>query len=103
MGCAFASALANLYLIDFDERGEEALEKVREGEYDCILLDLRLSGIGGPEVYRQIADRDQETANKIIFMTGDTASPETRTFLAGVKNVAIAKPFSLKHLSERIN
>ena len=91
------------HLIDVAESGEEALEKVRAEEYDCILLDLRLSGIGGPEVYRQIADRDQETANKIIFMTGDTASPETRTFLAGVKNVAISKPFSLKHLREGIS
>ena len=90
-------------IIDVAESGEEALEKVREEDYDCILLDLRLTGIGGPEVYRQIAESDQKTADKIVFMTGDTASPETRTFLAGVKNAVISKPFSLKHLRAGIS
>ena len=88
--------------IDVAESGEEALEKVLADEYDCILLDLRLGGIGGQEVYRQIADHDKQLAEKIIFMTGDTASPATCTFLDSVGNVAIPKPFTVKHLLEGI-
>ena len=81
----------------------EALEKVEVGDYSCILLDLRLNGIGGPEVYRRIADRDQETADKIIFITGDTASPATSSFLSTVGNTVIPKPFTLKQVRDSIS
>jgi two-component system NtrC family sensor kinase len=89
--------------IDLAESGEEALEKVRAEDYSCILLDLRLNGIGGPEVYRQIADYDQEKARKIIFITGDTASPATRSFLASVGNAVIPKPFTIRQVRESIS
>ena len=89
--------------IDIAESGEEALEKVRSEDYSCILLDLRLNGIGGPEVYRQIADHDQEIARKIIFITGDTASSATRSFLASVGNVVIPKPFTLRQIRDGIS
>ena len=89
--------------IDMAESGEEALEKVRAEDYSCILLDLRLNGISGPEVYRQIADHDQEIARKIIFITGDTASSATRSFLASVGNVVIPKPFTLKQIRDGIS
>ncbi|MCH7738487.1 MAG: response regulator [Chloroflexi bacterium] len=73
--------------------GDVALEMIRDSEYDCILLDLRMPGINGMELYRRVVASDPNLADRIIFMTGDTARPESAAFLSDKKNPVISKPF----------
>ena len=40
--------------IDTAANGEEALVKLKEKEFHLILLDLRMPGMGGMEVLRQV-------------------------------------------------
>ena len=60
--------------------GEAALEMLRDLDYDCILLDLRMPGISGMEVFEKIVSSSPSLADRIIFMTGDTASQESAAF-----------------------
>ncbi len=39
---------------DFAESGEDALEKVREGQFDLIFLDIIMAGIYGYETCKQM-------------------------------------------------
>lgn len=79
---------------------------VRSEDYDCILLDISMNGMNGMdgmELYRQAAANDQQSAKKIILMTGDTVSPTVRSFLASVDNIVIPKPFSLEEVRKGVS
>jgi len=56
------------YQVETAASGEEALEQVNDEEYDLVLLDLKMPGIDGVEVMRQISRYAQNT--KVIILTG---------------------------------
>jgi DNA-binding response OmpR family regulator len=47
--------------------GEEALERLAQGEYGLMLLDLRMPGLDGMEVLRQVSQQRPEL--KVIIIT----------------------------------
>ena len=92
----------DIEIIHQADGGEAALKMIKDSDYDCILLDLRMPGVNGMEVFDSIVASDFSLADRIVFMTGDTASQETATFLAGKKNLVISKPFQLEHVKRII-
>jgi DNA-binding NtrC family response regulator len=82
-GCVVATA----------ESGEEGLEKVRSQEFDVILLDLKMPGIGGMETLRRI--RDAGSSAEVVVLTGH---PDVATAIEAMKLGAydyLTKPFKL--------
>ena len=53
--------------VDAVFQGEEALQKLTEKSYDAMILDLRLPGMDGLAVLRQVAERFAGT--KVIIIT----------------------------------
>ena len=90
-------------IVDQAESGKIAIDMIRASKYDCILLDLKMPGVGGIEVFEKALGGGQDIADRIIIMTGDTASPETASFLAGLNNLVIHKPFTLNDVRENIS
>ena len=84
--------------VELAEDGGEAWVKLQSMTYDCILLDLKMPGMGGKELYRLIQASDSRSAQKVIFITGDTVNPDTRDFIEGTKNPVMTKPFELEDL-----
>jgi len=84
--------------VDTANDGAEALRKVFLNEYDAILLDVRMPGLGGSEVFRSIEVLRPDLAGRVLFITGDTVSPDTRTFLEQTRVEVLHKPFSLEEL-----
>lgn len=79
--------------------GEEALEKVREQEFDIILLDLMLPKMNGLEVCQQI----REFSNVPIIMI--TAKGDDMDKIMGLEYGAddyITKPFNILEVKARI-
>lgn len=75
------------------ESGEEALEKVQAQEFDVILLDLKMPGIGGMEALRRI--RDSGSSAEVVVLTGH---PDVATAIEAMKLGAydyLTKPFKL--------
>jgi CheY-like chemotaxis protein len=61
--------------ISYDEGvdGPDGLAKLESGEFDIVLLDLRMPGMDGLEVTRQIrARRDAKAGIPIVVITADT-------------------------------
>jgi two-component system phosphate regulon response regulator PhoB len=82
--------------------GEEALEIVKEGPWDLVLLDLMLPGIDGFAVARHLKN-DATLAHVPIIML--TARTEESDMVAGLEIGAedyITKPFSPRVLLARI-
>ena len=84
------------------ESGVEALSALESRSYDVILLDVRMFGMQGDEVYRRIAASSPEQAARVIFVTGDMHNSTIAEFISSTGQSAIAKPFQLSELLERI-
>jgi two-component system phosphate regulon response regulator PhoB len=86
------------------DTGEEALERLRTEEIDCVLLDLMLPGISGLEVCNAMrkVESNMQRSIPIIMLT---AKGEEEDVVAGLECGAddyITKPFSPKVLIARI-
>ncbi|MFH1846264.1 MAG: response regulator [Candidatus Omnitrophota bacterium] len=91
------------YAIDVASDGAEGLRLLKSKEYDVVLLDLRMVGINGDEVMRQIKSYNDNI--KIIFVTAYADAGRTKERL--IKEGAYAyveKPLSsLKDLEALVN
>jgi len=82
--------------------GEEALEKMRAGQFNIIILDLMLPGIQGTELCRMIRSAPRTERIPIIMLT---ARGEVADRIRGLETGAddyMAKPFSPRELIARV-
>lgn len=87
--------------------GEAALKMIEVAEeagrpYDLIICDIKMPGMSGPHLFREIRIRYPNLAERMIFFTGDTMNLDTRTFLEGIPNPHVSKPFVVRELREVI-
>ena len=73
--------------------GEAAVAAVERATYDAIFCDIRMPGIDGFETHRRIAAAAPGQARRLVFVTGDILSGETRERIANVGAAVIEKPF----------
>jgi len=82
--------------------GEKAIEEMKHGQFDLIILDLMLPGIDGIKVCKMLKN-DSVTADIPIIML--TAKGEEEDIIKGLESGAddyVTKPFSPKVLLARI-
>jgi two-component system NtrC family sensor kinase len=82
--------------------GVEAADLLERERFDIVLTDMKMPGMDGADLYRSVRQRDPAQARRIIFITGDTVSPDTRAFLQRVPNPVLSKPFKIGPLREAI-
>jgi two-component system NtrC family sensor kinase len=75
--------------------GEEALRQMEKRRFDLILADVKMPKMDGREFYERVREKDPELARRIVFITGDVLSPDTREFIDQTGNASVMKPFSL--------
>jgi two-component system NtrC family sensor kinase len=80
--------------------GIEAWQRLDTADFDVIITDMKMPGMDGATFYREVLKRDPSLAQRIIFITGDTVSPDTRGFLQTVTNPVLSKPFKIAPLRE---
>lgn len=90
------------YQVDTASDGTVALARLYRMNYDLILCDVRMPELSGPDLYRQVQQKDPLMAGRIIFTTGDILSPATRQFLEETGAPHLAKPFELEQLVEKV-
>ncbi len=80
--------------------GESAWALIQENQYDKIFLDLRMPGMDGQSFYYMLAEYSLEQAQKVVFVTGDTASTEARRFLDSTGRPVLSKPFGVEAIRQ---
>ncbi len=78
--------------------GKAAIKEIENNSYDVILLDIRMPGLNGQDVYSYVKNKNPQLAGRIIFSTGDIVSEETRNLLEETGNPHIDKPFNMDDL-----
>jgi DNA-binding response OmpR family regulator len=86
------------YKVETAVNGEEALQKLQEAHYSLILLDLRLPGIDGLQVLRQVA-RDYASVPVAIITAHGTIENAIEAMKLGAIDF-IRKPFTPVELRE---
>jgi two-component system KDP operon response regulator KdpE len=81
-------------------RGEEALQMLRAGGFDVVLLDVNMPGIGGIETLRRI--RAFAPRLPILMLTVRDAEEEKVEALELGADDYVTKPFSMRELIARI-
>jgi two-component system NtrC family sensor kinase len=85
--------------VDTAEDGFAALERLEGRAYDLIVTDLRMPGLDGTGLYREVARRHPELSRRFVFTTGDVLSPGVRDFLEEVALPQLSKPFDAADVS----
>jgi len=82
---------------------DTALERLKTERYSLILLDIKLPGMSGIELYQQIEKIAPALTRRVMFITGDIMEGTTHDFLekAGVPH--ITKPIDIEELKKMMN
>ena len=84
------------------ESGDEAVERIRDGVPDLILLDWMLPGLSGIELCRRWRSREETARTPIIMITARGEEEERVRGLATGADDYMVKPFSMPELQARI-
>jgi CheY-like chemotaxis protein len=83
--------------------GQLAVEAVRRGDYDLVLMDLQMPGMDGMEATQAIrALGDGRASLPIIAMTANAFEDDRRACLAAGMDDYVAKPIDVERLAEAI-
>jgi len=101
----FVSALSERLMlrgieVDSALNGEEALARLVEKEFEVVILDVMMPGLGGLEVLRQIKTTHPDT--QVILLTGHGA---TREGIEGMRLGAfdyLIKPVDIEEMLEKM-
>jgi len=80
---------------DYVHTGEDAIVKIEKSRYDVAILDVKMPGIGGLELERQLKKLAPEM--KFIFLTGHGSKADFDTGSAQAERY-LAKPIQIEEL-----
>jgi signal transduction histidine kinase/DNA-binding response OmpR family regulator len=86
------------YSVETVANGHMALTKLQERSYDLLLSDMRMPEIDGPSLYRTLEQQYPHLLRRVIFLTGDTLNPETKTFLDQSAAPCLTKPCTVTEI-----
>lgn len=88
--------------VDTANDGRDAMNKMMVDDYDIVVSDFKMPQMSGRELFNWIKEHRPHMANRIIFVTGDTVSLETRSFFEDNRSRYLAKPFKIEEVKEVI-
>ena len=88
------------YVVDCVADGEAAVEDVTLQNYDLVIVDLGLPGIGGIEVVRRL--RAQQGSRPVLILTAEGALSRRVEGLNAGADDYMTKPFEVEELEARI-
>jgi two-component system NtrC family sensor kinase len=80
--------------------GQDALGLLRGGEYDAVIVDMRMPDLSGEQLFEELRAADREHAERVIFTTGDLVSEQMRRFLDGSGRPCVPKPFEFSSFDQ---
>jgi PAS domain S-box-containing protein len=100
----FAKSTLNTsnYNVDITGNPYEAIQKIAANNYDLVIIDIRMPGMSGQELFERIINDKPYMSKKILFTTGDSANSEVKDFFQKYNLHSIGKPFDRRALESKI-
>ena len=90
--------------VTFAADGREAVDRVREHDYDLVLMDVRMPEVDGTEATRLIRAMPSPKCDvPIIAATADALTDHMASYLAVGMNEVVAKPIDMAELNQKIS
>jgi len=90
------------YYVETTASPYEALQKIKESNYDLIIIDIRMPDMSGQELFEKIVNDKPYMSKTILITTGDSANSEVKSFIQKYKLHFLSKPFSRQMLESKI-
>jgi two-component system, OmpR family, response regulator ChvI len=92
----------NGFLVDVFNDPVQALSSFRAGQYDLLILDIKMPKMNGFELYREIQKIDDKV--KVCFITAFVTYYESLREIFDMRNIQciIKKPIEISTLTQRI-
>lgn len=88
--------------IDIAENGREALRRLSQKHYDCLLLDMEMPVMDGMETISNIRKNAALKSLHVIATTAHTLQSDINKILAAGCDDILPKPISIKRLRQKI-
>ncbi|HWC75137.1 MAG TPA: PAS domain S-box protein [Gemmatimonadales bacterium] len=82
--------------------GEDALTRLRDAQYDAVIVDMRMPDLSGEQLYERLRNGDPAHAERVIFTTGDLVNEQMRRFLDGTGRPCVPKPFEFASFDQAL-
>lgn len=89
--------------VDVAADGQEALHLItacapRE-EYEWIISDLRMPGLGGDRLLARLREQGAGLEQRLVFLTGDASNPDVQRMLSDFSAPVLLKPLRLEEIA----
>jgi two-component system NtrC family sensor kinase len=78
--------------------GHQALRRLDEREYDLVISDIKMPGMGGERLYEEMQRRKPGVSRRLMLTTGDTVGEGPQQVVARTGLELLHKPFDVDHL-----
>lgn len=86
------------FFVDIANNGQEALDKLEQKEYDCILMDIHMPVMDGYTATRKIREQDKYKELPVLAMTANVMAEDKEKVLEIGMNAHLSKPINPKEL-----
>ena len=92
----------NGYQVGIARNGTEALAAISQTPYDLVLLDVMMPDVDGYQVCRQLRQRPDRAATKVIFLSAKSQPADVQKGYEAGADLYIPKPFSTRQLMLKV-
>ncbi len=79
--------------------GRDALQRVEADPYDLLIVDLKMPGMGGQQLWEALRDKGSPLARRLAFMSGNARAPELAELVREAGALSLPKPFTIENVS----
>jgi PAS domain S-box-containing protein len=91
------------HTVETVDNAASALKMVKSKRYRLILLDIKMPGMSGVELYKQFQKIAPSLTKRVVFITGDVMGKRTIAFIEKTKTPYVMKPFDARELKTQLN
>jgi DNA-binding response OmpR family regulator len=85
------------------EDGKVGLQRIKEGKFDAILLDLAIPEFSGFDIFRVLEEENLLKSNNVLIFTASSVTDqEIKEMLASGAKGVLKKPLSIDDLIEAV-
>jgi len=90
------------YEVSVAESGAVALELLAAARFDAVVSDLRMPDMDGAALWRRVCEQHPALVGRLLFVTGDTLSPDATEFFRLSGCDGLDKPFAKAELLVKV-